>query len=210
MEVETGAHDALGLLDVGESRAQPGDLRREADGAGAEVVIAVFDEAGQKLAEGIFTADADRPSRARLARSIGGAEHDRGGRVLVALPGAAAADVAEKAVPGVADAAGDRCQRSHPAVVGDAGLERAVMAAHGVRRGNVALDADHEAAGKLVVAARLSAGQPAARRVSAERAAEEQIAGRADDPFRRIAAQPAGMAADVAAGPAPGRHRGRR
>src|SRR5262249_57052896 len=100
---------ARGGFDVDEGRTQPGDLRRKADGAGAEIVISVFDEAGQNLAERVFTADTHRPSRPRLTRDIGRSEHDRGGRVLVALPGATAAAVTEKAAPGAADPPRDRC-----------------------------------------------------------------------------------------------------
>src|SRR5262249_46419377 len=139
-EIEAGAHDALGLFDIDECRAQPGDLRREGNLAGAEIVIAIFDEAGEKVGEGIFPADADGPSRARLARRISGPEDDRGRPVVVALPGAATPDVAEEATPGVADAAGHARQRADPAVICDADLARAVVAAFGVRPGIVALD----------------------------------------------------------------------
>src|SRR5262245_50584264 len=61
-KIETGAHHALGLPDVDEGRAEPGDLRDEADLAGAEIVVAVLDEAGKEAGEGIFAADADGPS----------------------------------------------------------------------------------------------------------------------------------------------------
>ena len=37
-EIEAGAHDALGLFDIDECRAQPRDLRREGNLAGAEIV----------------------------------------------------------------------------------------------------------------------------------------------------------------------------
>jgi hypothetical protein len=74
-------------------------------------------------------------------------------------------------------------------VIGDAGLARAVMAALGVRPGIVALDADHEAAGELVVATGLHAAMPAIHLMSAERLAEKIAAGRADDPFGRLGPQ---------------------
>ena len=44
-EIEAGAHDALGLVDIDERRAQADDLRRETDLTGAEIVIIIFDEA---------------------------------------------------------------------------------------------------------------------------------------------------------------------
>src|SRR5262249_20787987 len=138
-EIEPGAHDALGLFDIDECRAQPGDLRREGNLAGAEIVIVIFDEAGEKGGGGKFPADADGSSRARLARRISGPEDDRGRPIIVALPGAAAPDVAEEATPGVADAAGHARQRADLAVIGNADLARAVVAAFGVRPGIVAL-----------------------------------------------------------------------
>src|SRR5205823_344384 len=77
-EIETGAHDARGGFDIDKCRAQSDYLRREADVARAKIVIAVFDEAGQKVGEGIFTTHPKGPSRARLARRIGRPEYDRG------------------------------------------------------------------------------------------------------------------------------------
>src|SRR5262245_57991444 len=61
----------------------------------------------------------------------------------------------------VADAAGHARQRPDLAVIGDADLAGAVVAALGIGPGIVALDADHKAAGKLVVAAGLRAAKPA-------------------------------------------------
>src|SRR5262245_30094000 len=209
-EIEAGAHDALGLFDIDECRAQPGDLRREGNLAGAEIVIAIFDEAGEKVGEGIFPADADGPSRARLARRISGPEDDRGRPIIVALPGAATPDVAEEATPGVADAAGHARQRADLAVIGNADLARAVVAAFGVRPGIVALDADHEAAGKVIVATGLGAANPAMLIVLAERLAEKIAAGRAHDPVFLRGPQTARMAAEVAAAPAPNRDDRRR
>src|SRR5262249_40505684 len=103
-EIEAGAHDALGLFDVDECRPKPSDLRREGNLARAEIVIVIFDEAGENVGEGISPADADGSSRARLARRISGPEDDGGRPIIVALPGAATPDVAEEATPGVADA----------------------------------------------------------------------------------------------------------
>ena len=93
-EVETGAHDALGLSDIDECRAQSGDLRRESNLARAEVVIIIFDEPGDEVREGVFAADTDRPSRPRLTGRIRGPEEDGRGPIVVALPSAAALDVA--------------------------------------------------------------------------------------------------------------------
>src|SRR5262249_39139758 len=53
-EIEPGAHDALGLFDIDECRAQPGDLRREGNLAGAEIGIVIFDETGGEGGGGIF------------------------------------------------------------------------------------------------------------------------------------------------------------
>jgi hypothetical protein len=67
-------------------------------------------------------------------------------------------------------------------VIGDADLARAVMAALGIRPGVIALDADHKAAGKLIVATGLRAADPAIRGMSAERLAKKSPAGRPDNP----------------------------
>src|SRR5215831_14413096 len=209
-DVEAGAHDALGLVDIDQCGTQADDLRRERDLAGAEIVIIIFDETGEDVGEGIFTADTDGPSRAHLARRIRGAEDDRGRPIFVALPRRTAPDVAEQAIPGVADAAGHARQRPDLAVIGDADLAGAVVAALGIGPGIVALDADHKAAGKLVVAAGLRAAKPAVQRVFAERLAVKRAAGRAHDPVLRLRPQTAGMAADVAAAPAPNRNDRRR
>src|SRR4029077_9823788 len=165
------------FLDVDQSRSQPGDQRRQRDPAGAVVVVAVFDEAGEDIGEGIFAADADGPSRARFGSGIDGPEDDGRGRVIVALPGAAAPDIAEEAIPGVAGTTVDRRQRLGLAVIGDADLARAVMAARGVGPGIVALHADHEAAGELIVATGLYAAEPAIRLMSAEPRAKKSPPG---------------------------------
>jgi hypothetical protein len=62
-------------------------LRREGDLAAAEVGVVVFDEAGEKIGEGVFAADADGPSRARLVRDIG-----TGARMSAGLAGLASAN----------------------------------------------------------------------------------------------------------------------
>src|SRR5262249_60941950 len=115
--VAAAEHDALVFFDITERRAQPSDLRREGNLARAEIVVVIFDEAGEDVGEGIFTADADGPSRARLARRVSSPEDDGGRPIIVALPGAAAPDVAEEAIPGVADTAGHACQRPDLALI---------------------------------------------------------------------------------------------
>src|SRR6266700_6637283 len=209
-DVEAGAHDALGFFDIDKCRAQPGDLRREGNLARAEIVVVVFDEAGEDVGEGIFPADADGPSRARLPRRISSPEEDGRRPIIVALPGAAAPDVAEEAIPGVADTAGHARQRPDLAVIGNADLARAVVAALGIRPGIVALNADHEAAGKLIVATGLRTADPAMLIVLAERLAKKIAAGRAHDPVFLRGPQTARMAAEVAAAPAPDRDGRRR
>src|SRR5262249_36348663 len=189
---------------------KPDDLGRETDLAGAEIVIIIFDEAGDDIGEGILAADTDGPARARLARRIRGAEDDRRCPIFVPLPRRAAPDVAEQTVPGVADAAGHARHRLDLAVIGDADLARTVMAALGIGPGIVALDADHKAAGELIVATGLRAAQPAVQRVFTERLPVESAAGRAHDPVLRLRPQTARMAADVAAAPAPNRNDRRR
>ena len=100
----------------------------------------------------------------------------RGGDgVFVALPGAAALHVAEETLPGVADAAGDRRQRFDAGLVGDERCDQVDVRALGVGPGIIALDADHDAAGELVVAARLHPAEPAVGIVAAERLTEGWI-----------------------------------
>src|SRR5215813_2730842 len=96
------------------------------------------------------------------------------------------------------------------AVIGDADLARTVMAALGIGPGIVALDADHKAAGELIVATGLRAAQPAVQRVLAERLPVKRAAGRTHDPVLRLRPHSARMAADVAAAPAPNRNDRRR
>src|SRR6516162_2343472 len=191
-------------------RVQAGDLRREGNLARAEIVVVVFDEAGEDVGEGIFTADADGPSRARLPRRVSSPKDDRGRPIIVALPGAAAPDVAEEAIPGVADTAGHARQRPDLAVIGNADLARAVVAALGIRPGIVALNADHKAAGELIVATDLGAADEAMLIVFAERLAVKGAAGGAHDPVLLRGPQTARVAAEEAARPAPSRDDRRR
>src|SRR5262249_6905318 len=209
-DVEAGAHHALRFFDIDECRAQPSDLRREGNLARAEIVVVIFDEAGEDVGEGIFTADADGPTRARLPRRVSSPEDDRGRPIIVALPGAAAPDVAEEAIPGVADTAGHARQRPDLAVIGNADLARAVVAALGIGPGIVALNADHKAAGKLIVATDLGAADEAMLIVFAERLAVKGAAGGAHDPVLLRRPQAARMAAEEAARPAPSRDDRRR
>src|SRR5262249_61392421 len=115
----------LGRCDIDDCGANAGDWDREGNRAGAKMVSFILDETVEKVGEAISPADADGPSRARFARRISGPEDDRGRPIIVALPGAAAPDVAEEATPGVADAAGHARQRPDLAVIGNADLARA-------------------------------------------------------------------------------------
>ncbi len=90
-------------------------------------------------------------------------------------------------------------------MIGNADLARAIVTALGVRPGIVTLDADQQAAGKLIVAAGLHAAEPAVRLVSAERLAEKGAAGRAHNPVFLLRPEAAGMAPEIAACPAPNR-----
>src|SRR4051794_26479820 len=83
------------------------------------------------------------------------------------------------------------------------------MAAGGIGPGIVALDADDEAAGKLIVATGLHAAEPAVRLMSAEPRAEKIAAGREVGPVL-LGPQAARMAAYEAAAPVPRRHQRRR
>src|SRR5262249_52842889 len=84
-------------------------------------------------------------------------------------------------------------------------LVRAVLLASGLRPAIVALDADPDPAGKLIVATGRGAADEAMLIVLAERLAEEIAAGRAHDPVFLRGPQTARMAAEIAAAPAPNR-----
>src|SRR5262249_57790080 len=84
-------------------------------------------------------------------------------------------------------------------------LVRAVLLASGLRPAIVALDADPDPAGKLIVATGLGAADEAMLIVLAERLAKKIATGRAHDPVFLRGPQTARMAAEVAAAPAPNR-----
>src|SRR5262249_47761381 len=100
-DIDTGAYDARRLFDVDECRAQSGNLRRERNLLGAEVVVVVFNKAGQDVGEGIFAANPDGPSGSCFTRNIGRSQHDRRGPKFITLPGATTLDVAKEAIPGI-------------------------------------------------------------------------------------------------------------
>src|SRR5262245_5130460 len=79
------------------------------------------------------------------------------------------------------------------------------MCAIGVRPAIVALHADHEAAGCLVVAAGLDAADPSVQIMLADGLALESAAFRPDDPFLAAAPKTARVGARIAARPAPSR-----
>ena len=92
--------------------------------------------------------------------------------------------------PGVADPPGDRGERLDVAVIEDAELECAGMAALGVSPPVVPRYANHDAAGKLIVATGLNASDPIIEIMSAERLAVKVAAGSARDPFLTLSPRP--------------------
>src|SRR5712691_67571 len=196
LEIEAGFHDVLGFanIDIGEHPARDG---REGDRAGAEVVVVVLDESGEPVGERIFAADADRPTPAILARpdGHGGGRGDEPG-VVVPFPGAAALDVAEEAVPGITDAAGDRGQRLRARVESGQADDRIEMSARRIRPIEVALDAKHPTA-NLPVAPGLDAADSVARVMAPEADPERSdrkrgnaVERRASRPQRVVLVQP--------------------
>src|SRR5262245_364563 len=131
-------------------------------------------------------------------RRIRGPEEDGRRPIIVALPRAATLDVAQEAIPAIADTPGDRR-------LGDAQFARAVVAALGIDPGIVALNAGHKAAGELIVAASLHAPKRAIRLMLAERLAVKRPAGRLDDPVLLRRPRAARVTADIAARPVPKR-----
>src|SRR5712691_2677352 len=196
LEIEAGFHDVLGFanIDIGEHPARDG---REGDRAGAEVVVVVLDHSAEPVGERVFAADADRPSPAILARSDGhgGGRGDEPG-VVVPFPGAAALDVAEEAVPGITDAAGDRGQRLRARVESGQADDRIEMSARRIRPIEVALDAKHPTA-NLPVAPGLDAADSVARVMAPEADPERSdrkrgnaVERRASRPQRVVLVQP--------------------
>src|SRR5262245_5452120 len=208
--VETGANNALRVLDIDECRAEPNHLWREANLARAKIIVVVFDESRQDAGEGIFRADPDGPSRSCHPRRIGSPQNDGRSPIVIALPGTATSNVAQEPVPGVANASGGRCQRVDLAVIGDADFAHAIMAALGIRPSIVTLNTDHEAACKLIVATGLQAAYPAIRIVPTERLAEKGATGCPDNPILLRSPHAARMTAPIAAGPVPCRYCRRR
>src|SRR5262245_55626899 len=149
--VETTPDDALALANIDIVGEHAGRIE-ECQPARSKVVVIVLDEAGEVVGEGVFAADADGPAAARLPCRVGqrpGA--DKKSQILVALPGAAALHIAEETVPGVADASGDGRQRADARPIGRQVDGNIVVGSGCIGPGVVALNADHEAAGELIV-----------------------------------------------------------
>src|SRR4029078_3894813 len=171
-QIETDFDDIDGLLEVGighkDGAAASG---RGADERGrivvvVELVVVPLNEAGEPVGEGVFAADAGRPSAPAVVVACGGNvdpfyPQGMGG----AQPGAAALGVEEKAVPGIADAPSDGCARLDLRVVGErrakrVGENHVGAVGSGTSPVVVALDAEYPIA-CLIIAADLQAAEPA-------------------------------------------------
>src|ERR1019366_1313640 len=141
----------------------------------------------------VFAADPEGPAVAGLARARGQADHV-GHAVVVSDPGAAALHITEEAIPGITDPAGDRRQRFDVRMVSTSDKRRIGRGAAGVAPIIVALDAEHPG-GDLIIAADLAAREPAADVLGALRGAGGGRPGLGGP-------QAAGIAADIASGPA--------
>src|SRR5262249_1094562 len=97
--VQADLDDILRFLDVNIKRGA--GRSDEVIRSGAEAVVVVFNEATQVVREGIFSANTDRPSAARLA--CRGDAKRSGDGIVVTLPGAAAFNVTEETAPCVTD-----------------------------------------------------------------------------------------------------------
>src|SRR5215204_3382985 len=95
-KIDSGAHDACARLDVDKSRTQAGNLRRQRNLAIAKIVVIICGKHRNRVAEGIFAAETNGPSRPCLLCGVGGTEDGGRGPILVALPGGAALHVAEE------------------------------------------------------------------------------------------------------------------
>src|SRR5262249_50436950 len=155
----------------GRNTAHGGGADQSARVTVAEIVVVVLDKAGEPVQESVFTADADRIAGLREA-DCGGSGRSEGLKTEVTFhPCATGLHVNEKAVPGMAGAAGNGGQRlkldlvrkSEGHCCGDA-VDNAAIDAHPIIIG---LDAGHKATG-LIIAAGLRAAQRAARSVASE------------------------------------------
>src|SRR4029434_2740094 len=110
---------------------------------------------------------ADRAAPAGVADDVGGEYMGAGGRIAEAIigDGAAAPDVEQHVVEGVADLAGEQAERADLGLVGGCRHEQADVAAPQVRPVALAFDAEHPCA-RLPAITDLAAGNTAGRVVA--------------------------------------------
>src|SRR4029453_14419554 len=116
-QIDAGANDVVGVLDIDKGRRQERELRVQPDPLGAEIVMAVFDEGREAGGEGVFTPPADCPARPIVACAVRRANHGCRCPVIAPLPGGSALYIEEGAVEGVAETAVDRGERLDVAVI---------------------------------------------------------------------------------------------
>src|SRR5215813_9608482 len=166
--------------------------------------MVVLDEAGDPVGEGVFGADADRPTAASVAHRSDRAGRDEGEGDIISLPRAAALDVAKEAVPGITDAASHRGNRLDLKAIREVREKDAISVPMGVGPIVVTLYAEHPPAGELIIAAGLHTSEHAVG-VRAEGLTEERIArpeSRSQNGEILVDPKAADVAAGVAAGPA--------
>src|SRR5947208_13065948 len=147
--VEPGVDNMLVFANV--DIAQREGAKRERNANRAEAVVVILDKARQIKGNAIFKTRAVGPTAARL---VPGREPEGTlNNVLVAFPGAAGLHVAEQPIPGIADAAGHRRQRSRSRAISRPDEERVRMGAHCIGPVKVCLGTEHPAGGLIVAAA---------------------------------------------------------
>src|SRR6266508_2054365 len=105
-QIEAGSQDTLAFANVDIVVEHP-CRRDERERARSKVVVVIFDQPGQVIGEGIFTADTNGPTAARLIRRRDQyAGEQVKSVVVVALPCTTALHVAEEAVPAIPDPGG--------------------------------------------------------------------------------------------------------
>src|SRR5260370_6213830 len=151
-----------------------------------------------RLTETLSAADADRPATARLASCSDGASAEEDA-VAPSHRGAAGLHIAEKAIPGIADSTGDRCQRFNLRLIRESCGEKVGVVATGIRPIIAALETEHPDA-DLIIAAGLDAANGAACGVAPEIRSEGRVTRNSIDPIR-VGPKDADIAADIASGP---------
>ena len=111
-EVQANLEHALGFPDVeinpiGASGEAGYRSAHYAVRASAEVVVVILDEAGEPVSEGVFTADANRPTVPSVTEAGGQTCGYEGEGEIVSLPRGPTFDVAKEPVPTIADSASD-------------------------------------------------------------------------------------------------------